>query len=186
MNEFRPRPRRLLRGSRFLCDLSFQGTRPRAARRDLRAALFVACVFSGCTPVGSSDKSDAPVGVLVEASAGLPALEIAISTRPAGLEDGLVQPIADAVRSGLRACEAHDLPSSAARAPMTLDFKALHGKLSAATTASAAAHEPTLAACLSAQLSRANMTARPELEGVTLRVRATHPPAPTGSTASAQ
>jgi hypothetical protein len=148
--------------------------------------LFVACVLSGCAPVGSSDKSEAPVGVLVEASDGLPALEIAISTRPAGLEDGLVQPITDALRSGLRACAAHDLPSSAARAPMTLDFKALRGKLSAATTGGAEEHAPALAACLSAELSRADMTARPKLEGVTLRVRAMHPPAQARSTASAR
>src|SRR5689334_19930209 len=142
----------------------------------LRFASFVAGVFSACTPVGSADTSEAPVGILIEASAGLPALELALSSEPKGLEDGMVQAIASALPQALRSCQARGWASEAARAPMTLVMRPNAGALDAAEPVAANA-APPLQACISSELSRLKLRAPPKLAGLTLRVRAMHAPA---------
>ncbi len=142
-----------------------------AARAVACAQLLLACVFAGAchSSVGSTDDSEAPVGVLLEGSAELPAVEIALSARPAELEDSLVQPVTSALHHALLRCSAADHGASmrsGLHAGLTLDFGVQGGRLQPTAQGGT-----TFQTCLSAAMSVAQLGPIAQARSLTLLLR---------------
>src|SRR5262245_4993426 len=120
------------------------------------ASLLFTCMVACRSAVGGGGGSDAPVGVVLEAGDGLPALEMAVLTRPSVADDKLVAPLATALRSGALACRGEvgeSAFSAALAAGMTLGFRSDHETLSA--LAGNASSPPS--ACLSRSFTKAEL-----------------------------
>jgi hypothetical protein len=150
----------------------------RKRRRSLSCvATFVATSLllanGACGAVGSSDsdRADPAVGVMLEASAGLPALEMVLEVAPVTAVDRSVPPIAAAVRAALAKCKAQDpamIAADAWLAGVTLQLQAKDGALVAGKRTG----PPELSTCMANALSGA-MTGLPaEVQSVSLLMRA--------------
>ncbi|MFI5307341.1 MAG: hypothetical protein ACHQ53_08315 [Polyangiales bacterium] len=138
-----------------------------AARR--RSTLASCVLLCACGSVGSGSGSDAPVGMMLEASEGVPAVEIAALARPGGVDDASVQPLASAVHTALLRCGGEGRGpglTSALRQGVRLMFSVQQGRLIAAAGTTDAS------ACMAQQLGGARMSGLTASRSLVLELRA--------------
>jgi len=133
-----------------------------------RLALLGCALAFGCGSIGSGSGGDAPVGMMLEAGDGVPAIEVAALARPGGLEDGSVQSLAGALHGALRHCGA-DAAGAALRSELqhgvSLTFALEQGRLVTAPSMTDAS------ACLAQQLASAQVQGLSASRSLSLELR---------------
>jgi hypothetical protein len=84
---------------------------------------------AGCGAIGASSEPE-PVGIRLEASADVPALEIALVVRPASEAEKLLEPLTGALHASLSSCAEHGFDALAAG--VSLAFERQAGRVRAA------------------------------------------------------
>jgi hypothetical protein len=79
--------------------------------KQFRRLVAIACALAaGCGAIGASSESE-PVGVMLEASGDVPALEMALIVRPSSAAEKLLEPLTGALHAALSSCGKHGFDS---------------------------------------------------------------------------
>jgi hypothetical protein len=133
-----------------------------------RRAVLGCALSLGCGSIGTGSGGDAPIGMMLEASEGTPAVQVAALARPGGIDDGLVQGLASAIHGALRYCGA-DAHAGSLRSELeqgvSLTFAVERGRLVTAPSMTDAS------ACLAQQLASAQVQGLTASRSLSLELR---------------
>jgi hypothetical protein len=130
-----------------------------------RLAVIAGALGAGCGAIGASSEPE-PVGIVLEGSGDVPALEIALVARPSGAAEKMIEPLTGALHAALSSCGKQGFDSLAGG--LSLAFEQQAGRMRAK-------HEPTdaLGRCVASALP-AKLPQTSPAESFDLLLRAPH------------